>query len=86
MKTEKICYETWSKETKCECVWESGSNRQNIRKRRKNNVENAHILLIQQPVVIGPIVNQWSQHRTNTEIDFSLSEDNSDEDEYAVGL
>ncbi|KAL5276867.1 ANKLE2 family protein [Megaselia abdita] len=91
MKTEKICLETWQSETKCECVWESGPNRQNSRKKRFDKNDDTNRRLFDTAVEALPTdnninTNQWRQQNTSTDSEQSFSivngANNSDDDEY----
>lgn len=92
MKTEKICLETWHSETKCECLWETGPNRQNSRKKRFDmNVDSTGRRLFDISVETLPAennTNQWRQQNTSIDSEPSLlvNGDDSDDDEYGVGF
>lgn len=92
MKTEKICMETWLSETKCECIWETGPNRQNSRKKRFDmNIDNTGRRLFDMGVETLPDennINQWRHQKnisTDSEPSLLANGDDSD-DEYKVGL
>lgn len=93
MKTEKICLETWQSETKCECVWESGPNRQNSRKKRFESIDNTARRLFDTHVEnaetlpgtqIDVDVNQWRQQNVSTDSEPSLLNGDMSDDEYGV--